>query len=144
MAVEQRLKLLFFCFQGSPACARCTWNIILFIYLYYVLVDVYQDVLVGSVRVCACAYFLFFYYGHRVYVRARRVRVGAAYLACVCAYILFNLFNLLLLYIIIYTRVGRNFLGKCLEKIESWVEVLPPDGERNGSKISKNTPIGAH
>lgn len=49
-----------FLFSRLPACARCSCNIILFIYLYYVLVDVYQDVLVGSVRVCACAYFLFF------------------------------------------------------------------------------------
>ena len=49
-----------FLLSRLPACARCSCNIILFIYLYYVLADVYQDVLVGSVRVCACAYFLFF------------------------------------------------------------------------------------
>ena len=60
MVGEPRLKLLFFCFQGSPACARCTWNIILFIYLYYVLVDVYQEVPVSSVRVGGCAYFFIF------------------------------------------------------------------------------------
>ena len=104
MVVEQRLKLLFFCFQGSPACARCSCNIILFIYLYYVLADVYQDVLVGSVRVCVCAYFFIFYYGHRVGVRAGRVRVGAVHFACVCAYILF--FNIIIfIYIYLYKPI---------------------------------------
>ena len=90
MAGELWLKLLFFCFQGSTACARCSCNIILFIYLYYSLVDVYQDVLVGSVRAGVCAYFLFFTMDIAwASVRGAGARRRCLFRVRMCVYIIF-------------------------------------------------------
>ena len=106
---ELWLKLLFFCFQGFTACARCSCNIILFIYLYYSLVlctcrYIPRSTCRFSTRRRVRIFFYFLLWTPRVRPCAGRVRVGAIYSACVCAYILF--FNIIIfIYIYLYNPI---------------------------------------
>ena len=91
-----------------------------------------------SARMCVRIFFYFLLWTPRGSPCAGRVRVGTVYFACVCAYILFYY------YLFICLKERLNF-RKVRDIIWSaWVEVLPPDARRNGSKISKNTPFGTH
>lgn len=91
-AVAETFIFLFSRFP--PACARCSWNIILFIYLYYSLVlctcrCIPRSTCGFSTRMCVRIFFYFLLWTPRVRPCAGRVRVGAIYFACVCVYIIF-------------------------------------------------------
>lgn len=79
--------------------------------MYYVLVDVYQEVPVGSVRVGVCAYFLFFTMDTARASAQGLVRVGVYYLIIYIIYYLYKLIYMVLFAITLREKTFINIGG---------------------------------